>query len=311
MEFLNSPYFILCSAVILDFIIGDPEYRFHPIRLIGSLISKCEESFRKISANQKFNGFLFTFFIVGITFLLGYLLTLGGWFVELFLVYSCIAVGDLRQKAFEIKKLLIKDEISDAQKAVSMIVGRDTENLDKKEIVRAIVETIAENIVDGIISPLFYFAIGGTPLMLAYKAINTLDSMVGYKNDKYRDLGFASAKIDDIANFIPARLSLFIISLSGLFTGKNIYSGIKIGLRDGQKNPSPNSGISEAVVAGLLNIQLGGTNYYFGKKSVKPIIGENREELNKKHISQSVNIAYISCLVTTCIIVLVYYQLGI
>lgn len=218
-------------------------------------------------------------------------------FFELFIVYSCLAVGDLREKAFEIRDLLAQNNIDEARNKVGMIVGRDTRDLNEKEIVRATIETVAENIVDGIIAPLLFFAIGGAPLMLVYKTINTLDSMVGYKNDRYKDFGFFSAKIDDIANYIPARLSFFIISFSGLFIGQNFLKGIKMGIKDGQKNPSPNSGISEAIVAGLLGIQLGGTNYYFGVKSIKPIIGVQRVLLNRKHITETVYIAYFSSIV--------------
>ncbi len=296
-ELFVTPYGILTTALIIDFIIGDPEYRYHPIRLIGNLISKSENFFRKITHSQKTNGVIFFIFIFSTVYLVGFGLSSLGWFVKLFIVYSSIAVGDLRKKAMEIKKSLENNNLENARKQVGMIVGRDTENLNEKEIVRGTVETISENIVDGIISPIFFFIIGGAPLMLGYKAINTLDSMVGYKNERYKDFGFFSAKIDDIANYIPARISLLIISLAGILIGKNFVSGIKIGLRDGGKNPSPNSGISEAVVAGLLKIQLGGTNYYFGKKSIKPLIGDKIEELNINHIKEAVLIAYFSAII--------------
>jgi len=305
LQNINNPAIILLLAVILDFLIGDPEYKFHPIRLIGYLINRLERFFRRITNNQRFNGFVFLIVIVVTVLLFAYYLTNLWWPFDLFLVYSSLAVKDLRDKASEIEELLSVKNITEARKSLSMIVGRDTEDLDEKEIARATIETVAENFTDGIVSPIFWYAIGGTPFMLAYKAVNTLDSMVGYKNQEYKDFGFASAKIDDFLNFLPARLTYFLIPLSGLFLRLNYLRSIKIGLRDGQKNPSPNSGISEALVAGLLGIQLGGTNFYFGEKFDKPKIGDATKEIEIDDIGNSINIVYTGTLFLTIFVLLI------
>lgn len=309
IELIYSDWFIILIALILDLLIGDPEYKFHPIRLIGNLIYKTENVFRKISSDQKINGGLFWIFITGVTGLTGYLLCLIHPVFSLFIAYSCLSIKDLKVKTFAVKKELENDNLDKARKELSMIVGRETDKLDEKEISRAAVETISENIVDGILSPLFFFLLGGAPLMIFYKAVNTLDSMVGYKNERYKDFGFVSAKLDDLLNYIPARLSFIFVSLGGLITGNNFFSGIKIGIRDGQKNPSPNSGISEAIVAGLLGIQLGGANYYHGKKVNKPTIGDNLILLTSTHILSAIQIAYASGIIMTLFISAILYFL--
>jgi adenosylcobinamide-phosphate synthase len=173
-------------------------------------------------------------------------------------------------------------------------VGRDTNTLEHQDVIRATVETVAENIVDGVISPLFYAFIGGAPLALAYKAVNTLDSMVGYKNERYMDFGWASAKIDTSANFIPARLSVLFVPLASLIMGKDASNSWSMAIRDGKKNPSLNSGIPEAAIAGALGIQLGGLNYYDSKPVLKPHIGDNVNALETRHIKDSIKISYVS-----------------
>ena len=305
-EIIYSDWVLLILALLLDLIIGDPEYKYHPIRLIGNLIYKTENVFRKIFSNQKLNGIVFWFFIVSFTGSAGYLLSYIHPVFSLFIIYSCLSLKDLGVKAKIVKKNLDEKNIKQARYELSMIVGRETDKLDESEISRATIETVSENIVDGILSPVFFFALGGAPLMIAYKAINTLDSMVGYKNEKYKLFGYFSAKMDDLFNFIPARLSYIFVSLGGFFLGQNLRQGIKIGLRDGQNNPSPNSGISEAIVAGLMGIQLGGTNYYHGKKVLKPTIGERIFDINKDMILTSVRIAYsasIFFIITTTLII--------
>lgn len=294
LEIIYSSWFIVILALILDLIIGDPEYKYHPIRLIGNLIWKSEILFRKLSNNQKINGLVFWIFIIGITGSIGYLLCLIHPVFALFITYSCLSIKDLKDKSIIVKEALESEDFKKARNELSMIVGRETDRLDEKEISRAVIETIAENIVDGILAPVFFYLIGGAPLMIIYKAVNTLDSMVGYKNEKYLNFGFASAKMDDLFNFIPARFSYLVIPASRLFTKNNVIRGFIIGLRDGQKNPSPNSGISEAIVAGLLGIQLGGTNYYHGEKINKPTIGDKLFEIDKYHITATINIAYSS-----------------
>lgn len=299
-------YIKIIIAFILDLIIGDPKYRFHPVRIIGNLITYFEIIFRDISKNQKLNGILFASFIISISsiplsILLFFLSSLGytviqiiNFLIIIYFIYSLLSIKDLCKKAKEIHFLLSKKKIVKARQKLSLIVGRDTKDLNIKEIIRATIETISENTVDGIISPLFYCFLGGVPLMIIYKSINTLDSMVGYKNKKYIDFGWASARIDDIFNFIPARISGILIPLSFFMILKNGFRSFKIVIRDGNKNPSPNSGIPEAAFAGGLGVQLGGINYYKGEIVIKPDIGDKLKRLNIKHIKDSIKIVYIS-----------------
>ena len=180
---------------------------------------------------------------------------------------------------------------------LSYIVGRDTSKLSEKEIIRATVETVAENTVDGIIAPLFYAFIGGAPLAFAYKAINTLDSTVGYKNEKYKDLGFASAKIDDIANYVPARLTAVLMSLASLFLRFDAKNCLRIAIRDRKNHKSPNCAYPEGAAAGALGVQLGGTNVYFGEVVVKPTIGDATRELVIADITRGNQLMYMTSVV--------------
>lgn len=274
----------LFMAYIIDRLVGDPRWLPHPVVLMGKVISFLEKGMRKIGkkdASLKAAGILFPLLLVGGSFavvwgllkglsLIHPLLALG---VEIWLISTTIAVKGLGGAGKEIYGLLKNGNIQGARKSLSMVVGRDTDKLDEKEVSRGAVETVAENIVDAIISPLFYGAIGGAPLAMAYRATNTLDSMVGYKNEKYLNLGWASARFDDIANFIPARLTaLLLVVVSWVFrlNGKGAIQAI---LRDARKHPSPNSGFTEAGVAGALGIQLGGLNYYQGIPSYRATMG--------------------------------------
>ncbi len=310
---------IITLAFILDLLIGDPEYKFHPVRIIGNIINYFEIIFRDLSKNQKINGILFAIFIITISFLpisllLYFFSTLGYKVIQvihilitIYLIYSFLSIKDLCKKANEIYILLSKKHTIKARKKLSRIVGRDTKGLDKKEIIRATIETISENIVDGIISPLFYCFLGGIPLMIIYKSINTLDSMVGYKNRIYIDFGWASAKIDDIFNYIPARISAILIPISFFLISKNGFRSLKIIIRDGNKNPSPNSGIPEAAFAGGFDIQLGGINYYNGDITVKPFTGDKHKRLNIKHIKDSIKIVYITSILFLVICLALFF----
>lgn len=306
---MNSIVAIL-FAWILDVILGDPRWLPHPVRAIGGMIKKGEPLVRKIIKNQYFAGIVFvliiTSFVGVVSFFIVYK-TNFNLFVSGFLIYTTISIKDLKCEAMLVYNALEKADITQARKNLSMIVGRDTNCLNETEIIRATVETIAENTVDGIIAPLFYAFIGGAPLALIYKAVNTLDSMVGYKNKKYKKFGWASAKIDDILNFVPARVGAVILPFAGLFSGKSGLSSLKTVLRDGKKNPSPNSGIPEAAFAGALGVRLGGMNFYDSQSTLKPFIGDSIEPLKLKHIKESLSIAYISsflCLITGVIIFL-------
>ena len=186
-----------------------------------------------------------------------------------------------------------------------MIVGRDTENLDNKNIVRATVETVAESTVDGIIAPLFFAVLGGAPGVIAYKAVNTMDSLFGYKNDKYFYFGWASARLDDLANWVPARISIPIIATGAMITGLNGKNAMAVGLRDGSNHPSPNSGYSEATMAGALEVRLGGNNYYSGKLNIKPYIGDDLRKLEFSDIEKSHKLMFSSASIAIGLIIVI------
>lgn len=203
-----------------------------------------------------------------------------------------ISPRSLADAANEIYFLLEREDIIRAREKVGWIVGRDTQNLNEAEVARATVETVAENTVDGIISPLFFFAIGGLPLAVAYRAINTMDSMLGYKNEKYFYFGRVAARLDDVANFIPARLTAILFIGAAIVLNLDFKNAFKMMKRDAQKHPSPNGGWAEATVAGALNIRLGGTNYYFGEPHFRAYMGEPNESLEAAHITGAVRMMY-------------------
>ena len=288
-------------AYVLDLIFGDPRWFPHPVKGIGWLIEKLEPPLRKMIRNERIGGIVLAISVIGVS---GYLAFISiqlassvnkylGALLAIIIIYSSLAVKDLDVESMEVYRSLEKNDIASARKNLSLIVGRDTHSLTYPGVTRAAVETVSENIVDGIISPLFYAFIGGAPLALAYKAANTLDSMVGYKNEKYIYFGWASAKIDDWANFIPARVSALFLPLACLLAGKDALNSWKMIRRDGGKNSSPNSGIPEAAMAGALGVRLGGLNHYHSKAIVKPFIGDDINALEPRHIKESIRISYI------------------
>ena len=305
------------TGYALDLIIGDPYSFPHPVRYIGKLISMVEKQIRKITSSDKglkIAGFFLWFIVVGLTFCVTSLILqlfkfnkIIYFVVNTILIYTTLATKCLKDESVKIYKVLKTGDLEKSRIQLSYIVGRDTTNLNEKEIVRATVETVAENTVDGIIAPLFYGFIGGAPLAMAYKAINTLDSTVGYKNDKYYYLGFASAKIDDIANYIPARLGVVLLSLGSLFVGFNFKNALKIGIRDRKNHKSPNCAFPEGAVSGALGIQLGGTNVYFGKEVYKPTIGDKTREIEIEDIVRTNKIMYSSSIISMIIFTVIYY----
>lgn len=302
MDWASNAAITVVSAYMLDLIFGDPQRAPHPVKIIGWFIKKSEPLLRRLINNEQVSGFIFAIAIIGAVWGISLIATrlayslnhYFGMFLSALLIYTSIAVKDLRVESMRVYDALNGEDIYQARKNLSLIVGRDTENLNDKDIIRATVETIAENIVDGIISPIFYAILGGAPLALSYKAANTLDSMVGYKNERYKNFGRASAKIDDLLNFIPARISCLILPLASLLAGKDALNSFKIALQDGRKNPSPNSGIPEAAMAGALGIQLGGLNFYNAVPLYKPVIGDNKYPLELIHIKAGIKIAYIA-----------------
>ncbi|MBC8414584.1 MAG: cobalamin biosynthesis protein CobD [Nitrospira sp.] len=292
---------VLTLAYIIDLIIGDPRQLPHPVRLIGLAIEKIEVFLNTSGpagkavdpGRQKWSGLALVVIIAGAVFLISLLVTqilmnphlpaAASYFagaIFLYLVASTIATRELLSAARGVIQSVSQDNITQARERLSMIVGRDTGKLDKKEILRATIETLAENISDGIVAPMFYFALGGFPLAMAYKAVNTLDSMVGYKNEKYIYYGRASAKLDDFLNYIPARLTgglivaaAFVMGSFSNISGRDAFAIMK---RDGRNHSSPNSGIPEAAMAGALGIMLGGPSVYGGVVIEKPFIGEDK-----------------------------------
>lgn len=301
---------------VTDLIVGDPYSFPHPVRFIGKLINFTQGIIRKVFKSDKqlkFGGFILWFVTVGITYLITYAIVklfsfnvLLSVAVNSFLIYTTLATKCLKDEALKIYNVLKTGDIEKSRTQLSYIVGRDTTNLSESEIIRATVETVAENTVDGIIAPMFYAFIGGAPLVMAYKAINTLDSTVGYKNEKYKDIGFASAKIDDIANYIPARISVILMTIGSFFLRYNYRNCFKISIRDRKNHKSPNCAFSEGAVSGALGIQLGGTNFYFGEKVYKPTIGDKLREIDKEDIIKTNKIMYASSFVSILVFTLVY-----
>lgn len=291
--------FAVTLAFFLDLLIGDPPNWPHPVKWIGTMISKLDLAFNR-GAYKKRNG-LFMLLIVlsavllitGLTVYLAYLIhPLAGILWEAAVISTTIAQKGLKQAGMDVCLPLNERDFPEARLKLSYIVGRDTADLDESEIVRGTVETVAENTSDGITAPMFWAAIGGAPLAMVYRAINTCDSMVGYKNDKYGQFGWASAKLDDIVNWIPSRLTGFLMLLSS----KSPYHGFgarwKILFSDAKKHPSPNSGWCEAGVAAILGIQLGGRNMYKGIVSDRARMGVPLVRLEAKHIPKTITIMH-------------------
>jgi len=287
--------FLIVGAYLLDRLLGDPPHWPHPIRWIGQYIHWFERIVRaRVSRHSKLyiSGFLLCMTTVGLAWLItATMVTLidhisvwFGYIVQLWLGFTVLASRSLNDAALEVFHALRSGSIKQSRIKLSYIVGRDTRQLDEEQIERAVVETVAENTVDGVIAPLFYLFIGGVPLAMAYKAINTLDSMVGYKNEKYAELGFISAKLDDIANWIPARLSYLFLVAAAYSLKLNGSEAARIGYRDRHNHKSPNCAWSEGAVAGAVGIRLGGPNIYFGKLVDKPWIGESTRDIARDDI---------------------------
>lgn len=292
----------LIIATILDFIIGDPYWFPHPVIYIGKLIRFLENKGREKISNKynlKKYGLFIVITVCLLTFSIPYVLLLilkpfpyVYHLVNILILWTTIAAKCLHVEGKKIYYSLEKNDIEDARVKLSYIVGRDTTQLSKNEIIRADVETIAENASDGIIAPLFYAMIGGAPLAMMYKGINTMDSMLGYMNEKYKDIGFFPAKIDDVLNFIPARLTGALMCFVSPIVRGNIINSFKIMIRDRKNHKSPNCAYPEGACAGALRVQLGGTNVYFGEVMKKPTIGDKIVELDNIHIDDSIKLMY-------------------
>ncbi|MBC1323116.1 cobalamin biosynthesis protein [Listeria welshimeri] len=290
------------ASFILDCLLGDPYSWPHPIKAIGNWIQLLTNILRKNFHGKSlyFAGGVLFLLTVGLTgvltwFILMLSAKIAFWLYAAFFVYfsyTTLAMTCLAKEAWKIQRTLSSGDLVAARVQVGMIVGRDTENLTAEQISKATIETVAENTADGVIAPLFYLFIGGPVLALMYKAVNTLDSMVGYKNEKYRAIGFVSAKMDDIANFIPARLSWFFLVIASFILRYDGRASWVIGLRDRKNHTSPNCAYPEGAVAGALGITLGGTHEYFGETVVKPTIGSGTKPVTQKEISQTIHLLY-------------------
>ena len=260
------------AGVGLDLALGDPRWLPHPVRAIGWLIARQEKLWRRTAVPLRLAGVLLWLVTVGATAaIVAGSLRLAP-LLAVYWIYSFVAIRDLDRHAAAVIAAL--PDLPEARQRLSWIVGRDTANLQESEIVRATVETVAENLSDGIVAPLFYLALGGPAAMAAYKAANTLDSMVGYRDERYRDFGWFSARADDWANWIPARLTAALVWIVCLLPGFALVRSVRCTLRDGASQPSPNAGYPEAAVAGALGVQLGGLNTYSGVPSVKAHLGD-------------------------------------
>ena len=291
-------------AFLIDALIGDPRSKYHPVVLIGNLISFLEKILRRDNDGYIkkicMGGVLVTTVLL-VSYGVGVLITLlssltGSYtlkiFIEAFVLSFMISPRSLADAGRELYFLLENENIIEARRKVGWIVGRDTAHLNEGEIVRATVETVSENTVDGIISPLFYFAVGGLPLAVAYRAVNTMDSMLGYKNEKYFYFGRVAARLDDVANFIPARITALLFIIAAFILNLDYKNAFDMMKRDAAKHPSPNGGYAEATVAGALNIQLGGINSYFGVPSFRAYMGDPNEFLNPQHILLTIRLMY-------------------
>lgn len=317
---------LICAMILgfgIDLIVGDPQRWIHPVQIIGWCIDKLKRGLQYLIYGCSFEeaqmkklprkesaelvaGYVLTTVIVLGTFVIVYeILEVAAWIhpwlafgLETFFIYQIMATKSLKKESMKVYQKLKDGDLVAARREVSYLVGRDTEELSESEVAKADVETIAENTADGIIAPLFFIALGGAPLGFAYKAVNTLDSMVAYKNEELIYIGHASAKLDDVCNFIPSRLAAVMMILASAILRMDARGAIRIFRRDRMNHLSPNSAQTEAVAAGALRIQLGGTHSYFGKPVEKPTIGDDIRPVEYEDIRRTNQLLYVSAFLT-------------
>lgn len=315
----NLSCLVIPAAFLLDLLLGDPVHFPHPVRWMGKAIARMEPIFRKLPFHLVVSGAMFCLTLVSATWILGWLAvhfayswhTELGWLLECVLLWYCISAGSLAEASGSVLKHLLHHGIESARKAVSMIVGRDTRSLDESGVLRAALETTAENFVDGVLAPLLYYTIGGIPLALAYKMINTLDSMVGYRNPDYLHFGKASARLDDLANWLPARISVLFIALAAQILNRRGKDALRTALQEGADHLSPNSGLPEAAFAGALHVRLNGPNVYHGILVEKPYIGKTFGRVTPHHVFQSIDLLMLASLLAAGALSIVIWRLHI
>lgn len=315
----NSPHAwqtragVALAALLIDALVGDPQVLVHPVVCIGRLIHRLDTSWRhpgQSGTEQRIRGLGVALIVPVISALA---VALVGWATRLvhpWLAAAClvglasttIAARGLSQAGCHVYAALADGDLTLARRRVGEIVGRDTANLNRSEVSRAAIETVAENTVDAIVSPVCFILLGGAPMGMAYRAINTLDSMLGYKNEKYRYFGWAAARSDDIANWIPARITAVILPIAAAITGARGINAWRTIWRDAKAHPSPNSGIPEAGMAGALDIQLGGVNFYQGVAEERATMGTPHVPIEAKHIVQSVRIMWVTTAILAAIL---------
>ncbi len=301
-----EPIIALLAGFLLDLFLGDPRWLPHPIRLFGKIIAFGEKNLNKCK-HRKLKGAILTILLVLSTFLSfwGMLKLITDYKIlhliltSIFVFYG-IANHSLIKESILVIHKLNKFGIDAGRKQLSMIVGRDTKNLNENQIRIAVLETLSENLSDGVVAPLFFYFIGGVPAMFAYKMTNTLDSMIGYKNERYKDFGWFAAKLDDVLNFVPARLTAFLM-VALTFS----WRGLKFIFKYARKHSSPNSGFPEAALSGILNCRFGGPNFYKGKLVEKPFIGENHRTVFNRDIYKACAINVVTSVVLVAIFMIV------
>ncbi|HDP70684.1 MAG TPA: cobalamin biosynthesis protein CobD [Actinobacteria bacterium] len=300
---MNVLFFQVLFAFTIDLMVADPVFLPHPVRCLGFFIEKFELVLRRFLKGQLefVGGLVLTSFIVMSSYFFIYLIlsfsshisNYLGFLLGTYFIYVSVACRELGERAKDVLSNLEASDLARARKNLSGLVGRDVQNLNAEEVGKAVIETVAENINDAVVAPLFFAFLGGAPMAFAYRAVNTLDSMVGYRNGKYARFGFTSAKLDDILNFIPARIVGLIFPFIAFILRKNVGGCIKMMLRDAKKHLSPNSGISEAAMAGTLGVQLGGLSFYGGKPVSRSKLGESLRPLTTSCVAEAIKIHYL------------------
>jgi adenosylcobinamide-phosphate synthase len=289
-------------AVLLDFALGDPRWLPHPVRLIGRLIAALEGPARRAIPDARAAGAATVLAVIlaavlataALLDIAGRVHPLIGDAVSILVIYTTLAARDLARHSLDVYRALARFDLTRARRLVAWMVGRDTERLTEAEVVRAAVESVAENTVDGIIAPLFFAALGGPVAAMAYKAVNTLDSMIGYRNERYIDFGRTAARIDDGANYLPARLAVPILTAAAALLGFRASAAWRIARRDGRRHLSPNAGLSEAAVAGALGVRLGGIMERRGRPVDLPEIGDPVVPLARGHILEANRLMFLT-----------------